>query len=224
MSTPGDTLSCGHSLADLSEYLDTGRIGDPGHLADCPECQSGLASLRRLSALGNELLDADTAAAGSGSDDWMKAILGNLRLELRPGRSIPAARRHTRRRPHRDRGRNFGTDPLRCGFPARHRCRKMPPVRGRHRAGGPHYRRRRPRRRVRASPGTARRTLRQELATTLARQTELNITAIDVTITDVLEPRNPEPQSDPQSPATPAAEPWSPETGPGGPSTPQEKP
>jgi hypothetical protein len=89
MSTPGDTLSCGHSLTDLSEYLDTGLIGDPGHLADCPECQSALASLRRLSALGNELLDADTAAAGSGSDDWMKAILGNLRLELRPGRSIP---------------------------------------------------------------------------------------------------------------------------------------
>ena len=89
MSTPSDTLDCGHSLAELSEYLDTGLIGDPEHLAQCPECQAGLASLRRLSALGNELIDADITEAGSGTDDWMQAILGNLRLELRPGRSIP---------------------------------------------------------------------------------------------------------------------------------------
>ena len=189
MSASGDTLDCGHSLAELSEYLDTGRIGNPEHLAQCPECQSGLASLRRLSALGHDLLDADVTEAGSGSDDWMQAILGNLRLELRPGRSIPVR----------------GDDPedllsetegavsaliesIADGLPgtAAGKCRLQGDV---------------------TEPGAPitvgveiavvfghpleerAAALRRELAETLARDTELNVTAIDVTITDVLEPR-----------------------------------
>jgi len=189
MSASGDTLDCGHSLAELSEYLDTGRIGNPEHLAQCPECQSGLASLRRLSALGHDLLDADVTEAGSGSDDWMQAILGNLRLELRPGRSIPVR----------------GDDPedllsetegavsalirsIADGLPgtAAGKCRLQGDV---------------------TEPGAPitvgveiavvfghpleerAAALRRELAETLARDTELNVTAIDVTITDVLEAR-----------------------------------
>ncbi|MFJ6535961.1 Asp23/Gls24 family envelope stress response protein [Paenarthrobacter sp. NPDC091711] len=89
MNTPGDALECGHSLAELSTYLDTGEIADPAHLRSCPECQAGLASLRHLSELGSELLSSDLADAGSGHDDWMQSILDNLRLELRPGRNIP---------------------------------------------------------------------------------------------------------------------------------------
>lgn len=94
MNYPRDTLECGHSLAELSAYLDTGQIADPAHLDSCPECQAGLASLRNLSALGSELLSSDVADAGSGSDDWMQSILDNLRLELRPGRSIPLQSDH----------------------------------------------------------------------------------------------------------------------------------
>lgn len=189
MSTPGDTLDCGHSLAELSEYLDTGRIGDPDHLAQCPECQSGLASLRRLSALGHDLLDADITEAGSGTDDWMQAILGNLRLELRPGRSIPVR----------------GDDPgdvlsetegaisalirsIADGLPgtAAGKCRLYGDVTE---PGAP----------VTVGVELAvvyghpladrAAALRKQLAEALGRQTELNITAIDVTITDVLEPR-----------------------------------
>ena len=189
MSTPSDTLDCGHSLAELSEYLDTGLIGDPEHLAQCPECQAGLASLRRLSALGNELIDADITEAGSGTDDWMQAILGNLRLELRPGRSIPVR----------------GDDPgdllaetegsisalirsIADGMPgtAAGKCRLQGDV---------------------TEPGAPitvdvelavvyghplkeqAAALRWQLAEALSRHTELNITEIQVTITDVLEPR-----------------------------------
>lgn len=208
MSTPGDMLSCGHSLADLSEYLDTGQIGDPGHLAECPECQSGLAALRRLSALGDELLDADIAAAGSGNENWMKAILGNLRLELRPGRSIPL---------RADTPGDVLTETegsisalirsVADSLPgtAAGKCRLYGDVTE---PGAP----------ITVGVDLAvvyghpleqrAATLRWELAAALARQTELNITAIDVTITDVLEPRNPEAGS-------PAS---------GGPSTPQETP
>ncbi|GAA2855425.1 Asp23/Gls24 family envelope stress response protein [Paenarthrobacter ilicis] len=94
MNTPGDTLECGHSLAELSAYLDTGEIDDPRHLDSCPECQAGLASLRKLSALGSDLVSADVAEAGSGTDDWMQSILDNLKLELRAGRSIPLEAEH----------------------------------------------------------------------------------------------------------------------------------
>jgi hypothetical protein len=217
MSAPGDILGCGHSLADLSEYLDTGRIGDPGHLADCPECQSGLASLRSLSALGHELLDADTAAAGSGSDDWMKTILGNLRLELRPGRSIPL---------RSDSPEDVLTETegsisalirsVADALPgtAAGKCRLYGDVT---RPGAP----------ITVGVDLAvvyghpledrAATLRWKLAAALARQTELNITAIDVTITDVLEPGKPGPLNpEPQHPEQPP--------GPGGPPTPQEEP
>ncbi|MGO4805906.1 Asp23/Gls24 family envelope stress response protein [Arthrobacter sp. 2MCAF15] len=192
MTTTGDMLGCGRSLADLSEYLDTGRIGDPGHLADCPECQSGLASLRSLAALGNELLDADTDAAGSGSDDWMKTILGNLRLELRPGRNIPL---------RADTPGDILTETegsiaalirsVADSLPgtAAGKCRLHGDV---NEPGAP----------ITVGVDLAvvyghpmeerAATLRRKLATVLARQTELNITAIDVTITDVLEARNPQ--------------------------------
>lgn len=192
MTTTGDMLGCGRSLADLGEYLDTGRIGDPGHLADCPECQSGLASLRSLAALSNELLDADTAAAGSGSDDWMKTILGNLRLELRPGRNIPL---------RADTPGDILTETegsiaalirsVADSLPgtAAGKCRLHGDVT---QPGAP----------ITVGVDLAvvyghpmeerAATLRRKLATVLARQTELNITAIDVTITDVLEARNPQ--------------------------------
>lgn len=89
MSISHDTLDCGHSLGELSAYLDTGEFSDPGHLESCPECQSGLATLGRLSEFAGDLVHADLAEAGSGTDDWMQSILSNLRLELRPGRTIP---------------------------------------------------------------------------------------------------------------------------------------
>ncbi|WP_426005210.1 Asp23/Gls24 family envelope stress response protein [Paenarthrobacter sp. NyZ202] len=89
MNASHDTMECGHSLAELSDYLDTGEFSDPAHLESCPECQAGLASLRRLSRFAGDLVHADTAEAGSGTDEWMQSILSNLRLELRPGRTIP---------------------------------------------------------------------------------------------------------------------------------------
>lgn len=206
MSTPGDTLGCGRSLADLSEYLDTGRTSDPEHLAQCPECQAGLASLRRLSALGHELLDADLTEAGSGTDDWMQAILGNLRLELRPGRSIPVRADDPADVLSETEGSVAALiRSIADGLPgtAAGKCRLYGDVTE---PGAP----------VTVSVELAvvyghpmedrAAALRWQLADALARHTELNITAIDVTITDVLEPPGPRPVSgtaqaeDPQTP------------------------
>lgn len=188
MSVSGNNLECGHSLEELSIYLDTGEFRDPGHLPGCPECQAGLTSLRRLTALGEELFEADVAAAGSGTDDWMQSILDNLRLELRPGRDIPV-------RP--DTPGDILTETegsisalirsVADALPgtAAGKCRLHGDVST---PGSP----------ITVSVEVAvvfghpleerAATLRRDLAAALARHTELTIAAIDVTVADVLEP------------------------------------
>lgn len=80
---------CGHSLDELEEYLRTGQSTAEQHYERCPECQSGLAGLRALHRLTGELAAADTEQADSDDEPWLQSILGNLRLEMRSGRSIP---------------------------------------------------------------------------------------------------------------------------------------
>jgi hypothetical protein len=200
MNTSGDALECGHSLAELSTYLDTGQIADPDHLRSCPECQAGLASLRRLSELGSELLSSDLADAGSGNDDWMQSILDNLRLELRPGRNIPLRSEDPNHHLWETEG--SITALIRSvadALPgtAAGKCRLHGDVTGSGDEIGT----------TRTSTAGAGITvdveiavvyghpmeeraaeLRRELAKTLAIQTELNIEAINITVTDVLEP------------------------------------
>ncbi|MCX8453507.1 Asp23/Gls24 family envelope stress response protein [Paenarthrobacter ureafaciens] len=191
MKTPGDALECGHSLAELSAYLDTGYIADSAHVDACPECQAGLASLRRLSELGNELLASDVADAGSGNDDWMQNILNNLQLELRPGRSIPLRAED----PHDALWETEGS----VSALIRSVVDSMPgTAAGKCRLTGDI-----------TTPGAGidvdveiavvfgrsleehAVTLRNKLAEILAAQTELTIQAINITVTDVLEPPAP---------------------------------
>lgn|GEM_PF-1243339 len=232
MNTPDDALECGHSLADLSTYLDTGEIADPDHLKWCPECQAGLASLRRLSDLGSELLNSDVADAGSGSDDWMQSILDNLRLELRPGRNIPLRSGHPNDSLFETEGAitalirsvadslpgtaagkcrlhgniTGGTDDAGTGSTGVSTGTEVEAAAGAEAETDA------------AAPGTgitveleiavvyghpmAQRAaeLRRELAKTLAFQTELNVEAIHITVTDVLAP------SAPSTPETAAPE------------------
>ncbi|MCT9869846.1 Asp23/Gls24 family envelope stress response protein [Paenarthrobacter aurescens] len=210
MNTTSDTLECGHSLAELSTYLDTGQIADPVHLETCPECQAGLASLRRLSVLGSELLSSDVADAGSGNDDWMQSILDNLRLELRPGRSIPLHSGNAQDNLWETEGSISALiRSVADALPgtAAGKCRLHGDV---------------------TTPGAGitvdveiavvyghpmeerAATLRRELAEALALHTELAIDAIDITVTDVLEsPATTEPGTPPslQTPPDPADSP-----------------
>ncbi|MCW3765349.1 Asp23/Gls24 family envelope stress response protein [Paenarthrobacter sp. PAE-2] len=191
MNFPGDALECGHSLAELSAYLDTGYTADPAHVDACPECQAGLASLRRLAELGHELLASDVADAGSGNDDWMQNILNNLQLELRPGRSIPLRSED----PHDALWETEGS----VSALIRSVVDSMPgTAAGKCRLTGDI-----------TTPGAGidvdveiavvfgrsleehAVTLRNELADILAVQTELTIQAINITVTDVLEPPAP---------------------------------
>lgn len=187
MSMPNDTFECGHTLEELSLYLDTGEFPDPPHLESCPECRNGLDSLRRLSAAGDELFASDLAAAGSGTDDWLKDILANLALELRPGRSIPL---------HSDDPADTLSETEGSIVALVRSVADSQPgaVAGKVRLEGDVT--------VPGSPVAIRldlavlfghalmasaASLRQDLAEALARHTELNISAIDITITDVID-------------------------------------
>ncbi|WP_457946545.1 Asp23/Gls24 family envelope stress response protein [Pseudarthrobacter sp. alpha12b] len=187
MSMPDDTFECGHTLEELNLYLDTGEFPDLPHLGSCPECRTGLDSLRRLSAAGDELFASDIAAAGGGSDDWMKDILANLALELRPGRSIPLRSDDPADTLSETEGSVIAlvrsvADSLPGAVAGKVRLEGDVTVPGEPvavrldlavRFGHP----------LMASAAS----LRQDLAGTLARHTELNISAIDITITDVIE-------------------------------------
>ncbi|WP_170133041.1 Asp23/Gls24 family envelope stress response protein [Arthrobacter livingstonensis] len=83
------TRDCGRSIEDLSDYLETGRSDDALHIEYCPQCQARLAGLRGLHAAALELLDDDVTSAAADEPGWLDAMLANLRLETRAGRSIP---------------------------------------------------------------------------------------------------------------------------------------
>ena len=85
---------CGRTIEDLSDYLDTGISADLEHISDCPQCQAGLAALRRLQHVTQDLLAADLAEAASDDGPWLDTILANLDLEIKAGRRVPLAPDH----------------------------------------------------------------------------------------------------------------------------------
>lgn len=88
IETP-DHDDCGRTLEQLSDYLQTGASNDQDHIEHCPQCQAGLAALRRLENLTRELVADDLRRADPADEPWFRTIMDNLRLETRAGRSLP---------------------------------------------------------------------------------------------------------------------------------------
>jgi hypothetical protein len=89
MTSTTDSPGCGRDVEELATYLDTGYAPDEQHIAQCPDCQNALAALRSLNKATRELAASDLLEAGTSDQPWLRNILNNLRLETRPGRSIP---------------------------------------------------------------------------------------------------------------------------------------
>ncbi|WP_165066706.1 Asp23/Gls24 family envelope stress response protein [Marisediminicola senii] len=79
----------GHSIDELSDYLDRGRTPADPAIDSSPGCQIALAGLARLRAMSETLVETDAAAEPARDDSWVSGILDNIELEAHAGRDIP---------------------------------------------------------------------------------------------------------------------------------------
>ena len=81
----------GHTIEELSDYLDNGRTPATPSIDQSPGCQIALEALERLRALTPELLAADAAIESEPDEGWVQSILAGITLDARAGRRIPIA-------------------------------------------------------------------------------------------------------------------------------------
>lgn len=81
----------GHTLDELTDYLESGRQPENPSIEGSAGCQLALDALERLRGLGGQLIDADAAAMPEVDDSWVDRILDGIALDARAGRRIPFA-------------------------------------------------------------------------------------------------------------------------------------
>ncbi|WP_382308197.1 Asp23/Gls24 family envelope stress response protein [Herbiconiux sp. UC225_62] len=79
----------GHTIEELSDYLDAGRSPADPSIDSSPGCQTALAALQRLRTLSAGLLDAEARNEPEPEESWIGGILKNIGREAHTGRSIP---------------------------------------------------------------------------------------------------------------------------------------
>ena len=79
----------GHTIEELSDYLEAGRTPPDPTIEGSPACRLALDALERLRGLTPELIAADTAAEPEADDSWVRRVLGGIALEAHAGRRIP---------------------------------------------------------------------------------------------------------------------------------------
>lgn len=79
------------SVERLSDYLDAGREPWDPLIEDDPACLAQLLALERLRSLSSELVETDAAAAPAPDPSWIAGVMDRVRLESRTGRDIPLA-------------------------------------------------------------------------------------------------------------------------------------
>lgn len=79
----------GHTIEELSHYLDAGRTPADPVIESSPRCRIALDALTRLRELAPELLEADVAAEPEPDATWVQSILSGIALDARAGRRIP---------------------------------------------------------------------------------------------------------------------------------------
>ncbi len=79
----------GHTIEELSDYLDADRTPADPSIEGSPGCQLALQAMRRLRALSHSLMDADVAATPAPDEGWIGRILEGIALDARAGRRIP---------------------------------------------------------------------------------------------------------------------------------------
>lgn len=83
-----DTLD-GHTIEELSEYLDAGRSPRNPDIENSPGCVIALDALARLRNVTWEMLEAEAAEDSGRDDTWIRNVMDNISREARAGRDIP---------------------------------------------------------------------------------------------------------------------------------------
>lgn len=90
MTSSPDDLN--HDLiAHLSDYLDRGENPPDDFLNKAPENRIAFDALTRFRSMAQNILDDDVTAEPDRDDSWVSGILKNIHREARAGRSIPVS-------------------------------------------------------------------------------------------------------------------------------------
>lgn len=79
----------GHSIDDLSDYLERGRLPRDESIESSAGCQIALAALERLRQLSQEILSHEAGMVAPPDESWIAGVLSNIGREARSGRTIP---------------------------------------------------------------------------------------------------------------------------------------
>lgn len=79
----------GHTLEDLSAYLDADRQPFDPSIEASATCQLALQAMERLRALSGPLLAADAADEPAADESWLRRVLAGIAMDARAGRRIP---------------------------------------------------------------------------------------------------------------------------------------
>ncbi|HEV7949819.1 MAG TPA: hypothetical protein VGP24_08640 [Glaciihabitans sp.] len=86
---PAEDALGGHTVEELSDYLDRGCTPPDPSIDDSPECQIVLESLQRLRAVSLNLFEEDVKVESERGFSWVGSILDNIAVDARAGRDIP---------------------------------------------------------------------------------------------------------------------------------------
>ena len=75
----------GHTVEELSDYLDAGRSPRDDTIEQSAGCRLALEALERLRQFGIELVAAD----GPSDETWVQRIMNGIAIDARAGRRIP---------------------------------------------------------------------------------------------------------------------------------------
>lgn len=81
----------GHTIDELSAYLDAERTPTNFSIEASPGCQIALTALGRLHELTAHTLEAQAAGEPAPPDSWVHSIMDHIAAEARSGRDIPIA-------------------------------------------------------------------------------------------------------------------------------------
>ncbi|MCU1483244.1 MAG: hypothetical protein JWQ19_4030, partial [Subtercola sp.] len=84
-----DATLDGHTVEQLSDYLDRGRQPRDPAIEASPAAQHALAALSRLRAVAPRIIAADAVYFAPKSENWISRILDQIGVQAHAGRDIP---------------------------------------------------------------------------------------------------------------------------------------